>query len=39
MRDWGVQYERAIGGEGLFDGEDYESAEPAEECSSAVEEA
>ncbi len=38
MRDWGVQYERAIGGEGLFDGEDYECAAPAEAVCVAAEE-
>jgi DNA-binding HxlR family transcriptional regulator len=30
MRQWGVEYEKVLGGEGLFEGGDYESPEPPE---------
>ncbi len=38
MRDWGVEYERAIGGEGLFDGEGYETAGAPGVCLAPAEE-
>lgn len=38
MRDWGAEYERAIGGEGLFAGEDYENAGPVGGCAFQAEE-